>query len=320
MMGQKTFGSVIKKIFVENNTYIIFVFLFIICSALSDQFFTEMNIRNILLQRSAPLCAAIGMLFVVLTGGIDLSVGSLMAFAASLSAICVTNYGWHFMPALAAGVISGVVFGTLTGVLVAYANMQGFVASLAVMTIARGAAFMITNGTPIKLAKGTLNILVDRAYFFPIVIISIILIIVFILIQNYTSYGRLVIAIGSNSMAVELAGIRVKRYVLSVYMLSGALSALGGVFIAARASTGSATIGSGQELEAIAACVIGGASLAGGSGIVFRTVTGVMVLALIGNIMNLMAIPSYPQDVIKGIIIILAVLMQLFTGKSEKTV
>jgi ribose transport system permease protein len=260
------------------------------------------------------------MLFVILTGGIDLSVGSVMAFAASLSAICVTNYGWNFIPALGAGVVSGMLFGTLTGVLVAYANMQGFVASLAVMTIARGAAFMITNGTPIKLAKGTLNILVDRAYFFPIVIISIILIIVFILIQNYTSYGRLVIAIGSNSMAVELAGIRVKRYVLSVYMLSGALSALGGVFIAARASTGSATIGSGQELEAIAACVIGGASLAGGSGIVFRTVTGVMVLALIGNIMNLMAIPSYPQDVIKGIIIILAVLMQLFTSKSEKTV
>ena len=319
-MEQTGVGTKAKKIFVEYNTYIIFVFLFIICSALSDQFFTEMNIRNILLQRSAPVCAAIGMLFVILTGGIDLSVGSVMAFAASLSAICVTNQGWHFMPALAAGVLSGVVFGTLTGVLVAYANMQGFVASLAVMTIARGAAFMITNGTPIKLAKGTLNILVDKAYFFPIVIISIILIIIFILIQNYTSYGRLVIAIGSNSMAVELAGIRVKRYVLSVYMLSGALSALGGVFIAARASTGSATIGNGQELEAIAACVIGGASLAGGSGIVFRTVTGVMVLALIGNIMNLMAIPSYPQDVIKGIIIIMAVLMQLFTNKSEKTV
>lgn len=319
-MGQAGFGTKVKNIFVEYNTYIIFVFLFIICSALSEQFFTGMNIRNILLQRSAPVCAAIGMLFVILTGGIDLSVGSVMAFSASLSAICVTNYGWHFMPALGAGVVSGIAFGTLTGVLVAYANMQGFVASLAVMTIARGAAFMITNGTPIKLAKGTLNILVDKAYFFPIVIISVILIIVFILIQNYTSYGRLVIAIGSNSMAVELAGIRVKRYVLSVYMLSGALSALGGVFIAARASTGSATIGNGQELEAIAACVIGGASLAGGSGIVFRTVIGVMVLALIGNIMNLMAIPSYPQDVIKGIIIILAVLMQLFTNKSEKTI
>jgi ribose transport system permease protein len=319
-MEQKGFGSKAKKIFVEYNTYIIFVFLIIICSVLSDQFFTEMNIRNILLQRSAPVCVAIGMLFVILTGGIDLSVGSVMAFAASLSAICVTAYGWNFIPALFAGVISGVVFGMLTGVLVAYANMQGFVASLAVMTIARGAAFMITNGTPIKLAKGTLNILVDKAYFFPIVIISIILIIIFILIQNYTSFGRLVIAIGSNSMAVELAGIRVKRYVLSVYMLSGALSALGGVFIAARASTGSATIGNGQELEAIAACVIGGASLAGGSGAVFRTVIGVMVLALIGNIMNLTAIPSYPQDVIKGIIIILAVLMQLFTSKSEKTV
>jgi ribose transport system permease protein len=287
---------------------------------LSDQFFTEMNIRNIALQRSAPICVAIGMLFVILTGGIDLSVGSVMAFAGSLSAILVTNNGWHFIPALFVGVLSGIAFGSLTGVLVAYANMQGFVASLAVMTIARGAAFMITNGTPIKLAQGTLNILVDKAYFFPIVIIAIIITIAFILIQNYTSYGRLVLAIGSNGMAVELAGIRTKRYIMSVYMLSGALAALGGVFIAARASTGSATIGAGMELEAIAACVIGGANLAGGRGIVFRTVIGVLVLALIGNIMNLMAIPSYPQDVIKGIIIILAVLMQLFTSRSEKTV
>jgi len=319
-MESKKIWKSLKNIFVEYNTYIIFVLLFLICSVLSNQFLTSMNMRNIALQRAAPMCVAIGMLFVILTGGIDLSVGSVMAFAGSLSAIFVTNQGWHFIPSLFAGVLSGVAFGSLTGVLVAYANMQGFVASLAVMTIARGAAFMITNGTPIKLAQGTLNILVDKAYFFPIVIIAILITILFILIQNYTSYGRLVVAIGSNSMAVELAGIRTKRYIMSVYMLSGALAALGGVFVAARASTGSATIGIGTELEAIAACVIGGASLAGGRGLVFRTIAGVFVLALIGNIMNLMSIPSYPQDVIKGIIIILAVLMQLLTGKSEKAV
>jgi ribose transport system permease protein len=319
-MESKSLGETLKNAFVEYNTYIILVLLFLICSALSDQFLTLMNIRNIALQRSAPVCVAIGMLFVVLTGGIDLSVGSVMAFSGSLAAIFVTNNGWHFVPSLFIGILSGVAFGSLTGILVAYANMQGFVASLAVMTIARGAAFMITNGTPIKLAQGTLNLLVDKAYFFPIVIIAILVTILFILIQNGTSYGRLIIAIGSNSMAVELAGIRTKRYILSVYMLSGALAALGGVFVAARASTGSATIGLGTELEAIAACVIGGANLAGGRGFVFRTVAGVFVLALIGNIMNLMSIPSYPQDVIRGIIIILAVLMQLFTSKSEKVV
>jgi ribose transport system permease protein len=319
-MESGRFIKMSKNIFVEYNTYIIFVLLCLVCSVLSDSFLTSMNIRNIALQRAAPICVAIGMLFVILTGGIDLSVGSVMAFAGSLSAILVTNHNMHFLPSLMIGVASGAAFGTMTGILVAYANMQGFVASLAMMTIARGAAFMITNGTPIKLAQGTLNLLVDKAYFFPIVMIAALIAVLFILVQNYTSYGRLVIAIGSNSMAVELAGIRTRRYILSVYMLSGALAALGGVFVAARASTGSATIGSGMELEAIAACVIGGANLAGGRGLVFRTVTGVMVLALIGNIMNLMSIPSYPQDVIKGIIIILAVLMQLFTSRAEKTV
>jgi ribose transport system permease protein len=319
-MESKSFKRALKDNLVEYNTYIIFVFLFIACSLLSEQFCTVMNIRNIALQRAAPICVSIGMLFVILTGGIDLSVGSVMAFSASLSAILVTNYGWHFIPALCMAIMSGLAFGLLNGILVAYTKMQGFVASLAVMTIARGAAFMITNGTPIKLAPGTLNVLVDKAYFFPIIIIAIIVVVLFVLIQTFTSYGRLVIAIGSNIKAVELAGIRVNRYVMTVYMLSGALAALGGVFIAARVSTGNATVGVGMELDAIAACVIGGASLAGGRGFVFRAVIGTLVLALIGNIMNLMAIPSYPQDVIKGIIIILAVLMQLLTSRADELI
>lgn len=310
----------IKETLINNNTYIIFLILFVMCSFLSETFLTSMNIRNIALQQSAPILVAIGMLFVILTGGIDLSVGSVMAIGAASAAILIRDYHMNFVLAILIAMLIGLLFGLFTGFLVAYAKMQGFVASLATMTIARGTAFVLTNGTPIILPKGTLNSLVDKNYYFPIIIIVVILTIIFALIQKYTGWGRIIIAIGSNSTAVELAGIRKKRYVLSVYAVSGLLAAFAGTIIAARTSTGTATIGIGQELDAIAACVIGGASLAGGKGFIFKTAVGALVLALIGNIMNLMAVPSYPQDIIKGLIIIAAVLLQVFTDKSDKTV
>ncbi|MDF2950765.1 MAG: ribose transporter permease [Anaerocolumna sp.] len=311
--------SKIKDILINNNTYFILLLMFIISSFLSDTFLTSMNLRNIALQQSGPILVAIGMLFVVLTGGIDLSVGSIMAVGASVAAILIRD-GMNFIPAILIAMCVGMMFGIFTGFMVAYGKFQGFVASLATMTIARGTAFVFTNGTPIKLADGTLNNIVKKEFMFPIIIIAAIIVIIFALVQKFTGWGRIVIAIGSNSTAVQLAGIRTKHYLLSVYAISGILSALAGVFIAARASTGSATVGMGQELDAIAACVIGGASLAGGKGFVVKTVAGAFVLALIGNIMNLMAVPSYPQDIIKGFIIIAAVLLQIVTNKSEKTV
>lgn len=309
-----------KDFLIRNNSYVIFLALFIISSLMTSTFLTPMNLRNILLQQAAPILVAIGMLFVVLTGGIDLSVGSVMALGASVSAVLIRDSGLHFIPAVLLAMVVGMVFGMFTGSLVAYANFQGFVASLATMTIARGAAFVLTRGTPIKLEGGTLDTLVDKQYLFPIIIIAILMVILFALVQTYTGWGRTVIAIGSNPIAVELAGIRTKKYLLSVYALSGLLAALAGTFVAARSSTGSATVGMGQELDAIAACVIGGASLAGGKGFVVKTAVGALVLALIGNIMNLMAVPSYPQDIIKGFIIIAAVLLQLVTDRSEKVI
>lgn len=309
-----------KQFVIDNNTYIILALLVIISALLSDTFLTSMNIRNILLQQAGPILVAIGMLFVILTGGIDLSVGSVMAVGATVSAILISDVGMNYIPAMVIAVAIGIIFGIFTGILVAYAGIQGFVASLATMTIARGVSFVITEGKPVKLAPGTLDTIVSKSYFFPIIIIAIIFIIVFALVQKYTGWGRVVIAIGSNQTAVQLAGIRTKRYIMSTYAVSAALAALAGVFIAARSSTGSATVGMGQELDAIAACVIGGASLAGGRGFVVKAVAGGLILGIIGNIMNLMAVPSYPQDIIKGFIIIAAVFLQILTNKSERTV
>ncbi len=313
-------SSRIKSILINNNTYIIFLLLFIVCCLLSDNFFTVMNLRNIAMQRAAPVCLALGMLFVILTGGIDLAVGSVMAFASSMSGVLFTQMGLPLWLALSLALALSTVMGLITGLLVSHGRMQGFVASLAMMTIARGIAFVVTNGTPIKFQLGSINVLVNKAYGYPILLMTLAVIIVLWVVQHYTLYGRIVIAVGSNRNAVELAGISVRKYLTSVYALSGFLAGLGGVFVAARSSTGSATIGMAQELDAIAACVIGGASLAGGQGSVTKTVVGALVLALIGNIMNLMAVPSYPQDIIKGIIIILAVLLQIFTNKEQKSV
>lgn len=305
------------RFLLDNNTYIIFLALFLICCLMSDKFFSYLNLRNILLQQAGPILVSIGMLMVILTGGIDLSVGSVMAVGSSLTAILMRDAGISWGLSIVIAVFCGLILGAFTGTLVAYLNFQGFVASLAVMTIARGIAYTITNATPVSLKNGTLNSLTSKNFGYPIIWITLLVIVSFIIVEKYTAYGRIVVAVGSNAEAVKLSGIRVKRYILSVYVISSVLATLAGVFVAARSNVGNSTIGEGQELDAIAACVIGGASLAGGKGSVTKTVIGALTLALIGNIMNLLSVPAYPQRIIKGFIIIIAVLLQVITDKSE---
>jgi ribose transport system permease protein len=310
----------IKNTLIQNNTYLILLLLVVVSSFLTGDFLTGMNIRNIFMQQAGPICMAIGMLFVILTGGIDLAVGSYMAIGVSMMGVLLVNNNLPTSIAVIIALLTGLVLGSITGILVAYANMQGFIASLAMMTVARGISFVLTFGVPIRLPIGTIDLLVAKSLHYPIFYIIGGLVIIFMVIQHYTTYGRVVIACGSNRNAVELAGIRVRLYITSVYALSGVLSVFAGLVIAARVSTASPALGSGYELNAIAACAIGGASLAGGVGSVLKTVAGVLVLALIGNVMNLMAVPPYPQDIVKGGIIILAVLLQLATNKTEHSV
>jgi ribose transport system permease protein len=320
MTFQNLDGRKIKKILIENNTYFILLLLIIVSSILTSDFLSVMNIRNIFLQQAGPICVAIGMLFVILTGGIDLAVGSYMAFGVSLMGVLFINNQLPLGLSIVITLIFGLILGMVTGILVAYANMQGFIASLAMMTVARGISFVLTGGVPIPIPFGTLDKLVVKSAGYPIFYIVAGVIALFLCIQLFTTYGRLVIACGSNRNAVELAGIRVRRYIASVYAISALLSVFAGLIAAARVSTASPSLGTGLELNAIAACAIGGASLAGGVGSVPKTVAGVLVLALIGNVMNLMSVPPYPQDIIKGAIIVLAVLLQLATSKTERSV
>lgn len=316
--------SGLGKFLIKYNTYIMLLVLIIICTSISTDFFTADNWINIGRQYSGTIIVCMGMLFVILTGGIDLSVGSIQALGSVMVAWVLTTQGWNMPLAILIPLAFGFGLGMVTGLLTAYAKMAPFIASLAMMTIARGLAFMISNGQPVATPEnsiGQLGVGAVGGVLPYLVLLAAVVVVIFALLQRYTSFGRIVIAIGSNETAVRLAGISVKKQKMAVYAISGLCAALSGIIAASRTAIGTPIIGEGLELDAIAACVIGGASLAGGEGSCIKTVVGVLVLALISNIMNLLSVPSYPQDVIKGLIIIGSVLLQSFTaGRKEQSV
>ena len=310
----------VKDFLIKNNTYVIFVVLFVVCAFLSSKFLTSANLMNLLLQQAGPILVALGMLFVVLTGGIDLSVGAITALSTCCAYVLMRDHGWALLPAFLIAIVVGLLIGLLNGVLVAYGGMQGFVKTLATLSIGNGFALIVSQGAPVRVTDNAAVVaMASRSYGYPIVLACIGVIILVTWIQRFTVYGRIVIACGSNARAVELAGINVKKYIMSVYVFSGIMSSVGGMFIASRTQTAASTLGKGGELDAIASCVIGGASLAGGKGDVIKAVVGAFIMAIISNIMNLKGVPAYPQEIVKGIIIIAAVLLQIATSKSESS-
>jgi ribose transport system permease protein len=283
---------------------------------MSPSFLSERNLLNVLRQISATGIMAVGMLFVILTGGIDLSVGSVAALTSVLTAFFLQ--GGHGEPqSVALVLLVGAACGLVSGGLVAYLRLPAFVMTLAIMTIARGLSLIVSQGQPIIVDPDTT--LVARfgsgfTFGFPNPVL--LMFAVYIaggVVLAFTRFGRLVKAIGSNPEAVRLSGIRVPHYVLSVYVISGALAAIAGVISTSRTGVGSPTVGVGAELQTIAAVVIGGASLVGGRGGVINTLIGAIVLGVINNIMNLAGVPGYHQEVFMGLIIIVAVLLQYGT-------
>lgn len=292
------------------NTLIMLIVLIIASSIVSPAFFTRTNIFNLLRQLSGMGIISMGMLLVILTGGIDLSVGSVLALGSVLVAYFL---GFMSFPeAVLLTMLAGALLGGISGFLVSNAKMAPFVASLAMMTIARGLAYIISNGHPIIANNDGLSTF-GSGYFLQVpipVLLMLFLFIVTAVVLKHLVFGRMVVAIGSNETAVRLAGVGVKRFKFSVYVILGVCSAIAGIISTSRTGVGSPLVGVGMELNAIAAVVIGGASLNGGRGSAFNTLLGVIILGLIGNIMNLLSVPAYPQQIIQGAIIIVAVLMQ----------
>lgn len=303
---------------IKYNTIFIFVLLVIFSAFISDVFFTSVNLSNLLKQVSGIGIISIGMLIVILTGGIDLSVGSMVALLAVIFAILVNLV---ILPlAILGTIVIGFALGSVAGYLVAFQKMAPFIATLALMTIARGLGFIYSKGSPIIFeTKGGLfmsNFANNATLGIPnIAIVFFLIVIAAMVLLRYNVFGRLIIAMGSNEEAARLSGIKVNKYKFLVYAISGALAATAAIIVASRTNLGSPNMGMAWELDAIAAVVIGGASLNGGKGTAINTLMGVLILGLISNILNLLNVPSYPQQVVKGGIIVFAVLLQRFESK-----
>lgn len=295
--------------FIKDN-FVVFAFIAMVIfgAFASPAFLTLGNIKTVLLQNSIYAICAIGMLLVVITGGIDLSVGSFVVVAVCFSAGFIQDgYGiWSIVIVM----LMCLVFGTISGLLVSYAKVAPFIATLAMMTILRGIAYMYQVGQNRRIDGTFLPNFIQSSFLgipIPVIILAFIFMIAAFILRK-TKYGRGIYAIGGNAETARLAGINVKKYLIVTYSIAGLLFGIAGMILAGRLSMGTATVGEGYELDAIASVVVGGATLSGGVGSVTKTLIGAFLMGVLINIMNLMGVASYPQMILKGIIIVMAVL------------
>lgn len=275
----------------------------------SDNFFSIANITNVLRQQSIIGILAIGMTFVILTGGIDLSVGAVMALCGTLGAGIMVNMGMPGVVGLLAMIVIGVLFGAFNGVLVAWGQMPAIIVTLATMLIARGLGLVYSGGYPISGMPSWISWFgVGRlgGVPVPIIIMVVLYAVAWVLLQR-TSFGRHVYAVGGNETAARLSGVNTKRVKLYVFLISGFTSAMAAIVLSGRLMSGQPGAGVAFELDAIAMVVLGGAAISGGRGLIIGTLIGAVLLGIINNGLNLMGINPYLQDVIKGFIILLAI-------------
>lgn len=309
--GQKLFS---KAWLIEQKSLIALLFLVVVVSFLNPNFFTVDNILNILRQTSVNAIIAVGMTLVILTAGIDLSVGSVLAlcgaFAASLIALEVPVF-----VAVPTALLAGAVLGGISGIIIAKGKVQAFIATLVTMTLLRGVTMVYTDGRPISTGfTDTADAFAwfGTGYALGIPVPVWMMVIVFAAawyLLNHTRFGRYVYAMGGNESAARLSGINVDRIKMGVYAICGLLSALAGIIVTSRLSSAQPTAGMGYELDAIAAVVLGGTSLMGGKGRIMGTLIGALIIGFLNNALNLLDVTSYYQMIAKAVVILLAVLV-----------
>jgi len=285
-----------------------------VAALISPAFLNPVNLTNVLRQVSLFGIVSVGMTFVILTKGIDLSVGSILGVCAVTAATLLTM-GWPVAVVVVVVLLVGVLQGAVNGLGVTWGGVPPFIMTLGVMVMGRGLAMMIANGQPVSirgvaeefswLGRGDMLGLPVPVWIFLLVAA------VSIFVLRFTAYGRQVYAIGSNAEAARLSGINVKAVEFSVYVISGFLAGLTGLIFVSRLTVGEPTAGTGIELEAIAITVIGGTSLFGGEGTIVGTIIGAGILAVLANIMNLVGVSPFTQQIVKGAIIVGAVLYEM---------
>lgn len=300
----------IRSLLLKYTTFFVFLLMLALAAIFVPEFYQSSNLSNVARQVVPLGIVSFGMLIVIMTGGIDLSVGSIMAVCSVILGLYIGDFG--LLGAIAITLFAGIFIGAISGSMVAFGNIAPFVATLAMMTIARGLALIFSKGQPVPILDMTLMVFGTGSFlgipntFYLLIIILAAVAIMF----RYTTLGRLIIAVGSNETATKLAGQPVTLVKLTVYAISGFMCSIAAVVAAARTGVGSPNMAIAFELDAIAAVVIGGASLMGGKGNVFNTFLGVLILGIISNVMNIEGIPGYHQQVVKGLIIIAAVLFE----------
>lgn len=279
-------------------------------SLLSERFLTHTNLLNVTRQVTINATLAAGMTLVILSGGIDLSVGAVLALAGAIGAGAMAA-GWGWAGGLASALAVGLAFGAANGVFVAYARLPPFIVTLASMALARGLTLVYTGGRPIAVRDAAFTWF-GHGYLagipVPVVIMAALYVLGHLMLTRL-KIGRLVYAVGGNETACRMAGIRVERVKVAVYAASGFTSGLAAVVLTARLVSAQPTAGLGYELDAIAAVILGGTSLAGGRGGIGGTVVGAFIIGILGNGLNLLNVSPFYQDVAKGLVILLAVLL-----------
>lgn len=304
--------SAVRKLLTgQLGLVIVFILITIVFSMLSGFFLQSQNLLNVTRQVSINLIVAIGMTFVILIGEIDLSVGSVAALAGIATAAVMTASGSIFLGVLA-GLAIGAAAGLINGLFTVYAKIQSFIVTLAMLGIARGTALAWTSGKPIShlpeafgfWGAGYIGIVPTSS------VVAIAIFLIGFLVLNLTKHGRYILATGSNREAAHLSTIPTNRYRMIAFLVCGVLSAVGGILITSRLLSGQPTSADGLEMTVIAAVILGGASLSGGRGSVLGTILGAFIIGVIDNGMNLVGISAFFQQIVKGIIILLAVLLK----------
>ncbi|ALS76104.1 ribose ABC transporter permease [Planococcus rifietoensis] len=311
-VGNLKLKSANTSLFQKIAPFIGLILIIIIITAINPSFLSMSNILNVLRQVSINALIAFGMTFVILTGGIDLSVGSILALTGAVTAGMMAS-GIDPILAMLLGLFLGAVLGAINGVIIAKGKVAPFIATLATMTIYRGLTLVYTEGRPISGLGDSMSFqMLGKGYFLgiPVPVVTMLIsfgILYFIL--KKTTFGRRVYAVGGNEEASVLSGINADRIKIYVYSLVGALAALASLILTSRLNSAQPTAGQMFELDAIAAVVLGGTSLTGGRGWIVGTLIGALIIGVLNNGLNLIGVSSFFQQVVKGAVILLAVLL-----------
>lgn len=304
-----------KQIVATYGSLIGLVLMIIIMTSINGSFLSPTNIRNILRVASINGLLAVGMTFVVLTGGIDLSVGAIMGCAGMFSAyFAQTSMSYPWYVGMLVGLGIGLAVGLFNGICVSYLRVPAFVGTLGSMSIAKGLTFLITNAKPIPSLNATFKLIgggsLDASGWIPIpVVIMVVVLAVCFVVLYMTRYGRYIFAVGGNLNAAHVSGIDTRKIICSVYVIAGVLAALAGIIMTARVTSGVTSTGDGYETNAIAMVVIGGTSLAGGKGRLWGTIVGILLLQCLTTGLDMLGINAFIQLIVKGFVVIGAVML-----------